>query len=620
MDVTHIGFIVLGVAMLASAVLYKLVLRVLFGMVIIDQSSIGIVNKKWVLFGKNKVVPVGSIIALKGEAGIQADTLAPGAHWGYFPWQYTVTSVSLVNIPQGQIGILQALDGKSITSVIANTVDCNNFQNARMFLENGGERGAQSGYLAPGTYRINTSLFTVQKISCVDIPDDSIGVVTTKAGKELPPGAIAGPIIPEHDSFQNPDAFITNGGYKGVQEQVLLPGRYFLNPQFVAVTLEPLTQVPIAHVGVVISYIGEDGLDTSGADFKHGTLVEQGKKGVWATPLDPGKYPINPRTHKVELVQTSNLVLNWANTKSEAHNLDKNLCTIRVRSVDGFDFNIDVSQIIHIPALAAPKVIARFGTMSELITQVLGPTIGNYFRNAAQKSEALSFLNNRSQRQDEAKKTIGEALTTYDVNAIDTLIGDVTMPESLTKILTERKLAEQEQETYRMQQTAEEARKNLEQARATAATQPKVVEAERQVQIAEFNANAEVKKAEGEAQAKRIQAEADATVRRTMGEADAAAIQNVGEAEANVARLKVEAMQSDSYALVQIVEALASHNVKVVPDIMVGGSSGSGGGLLDVLLAKLITQPAESSEIIDQQNATQRELERLTKLTKAITK
>lgn len=86
-------------------------------------------------------------------------------------------------------------------------------------------------------------------------------------------------------------------------------------------------------------------------------------------------------------VPTANVVLNWATGKSEAHNLDANLSTITVRSADGFKFNLDVAQIIHIPRNDAPKVIARFGDMSALVTQVLEPTIGNYFRNAAQGSD-----------------------------------------------------------------------------------------------------------------------------------------------------------------------------------------------------------------------------------------
>jgi hypothetical protein len=36
-----------------------------------------------------------------------------------------------------------------------------------------------------------------------------------------------------------------------------------------------------------------------------------------------------------------------------------------VRSKDGFPFNLDVSQIIHIPMVEAGKVIARFGNMND---------------------------------------------------------------------------------------------------------------------------------------------------------------------------------------------------------------------------------------------------------------
>jgi hypothetical protein len=40
--------------------------------------------------------------------------------------------------------------------------------------------------------------------------------------------------------------------------------------------------------------------------------------------------------------------------------------------------------------------------MSALVTQVLEPTIGNYFRNAAQGSDIIDFLKNRSSRQEAA--------------------------------------------------------------------------------------------------------------------------------------------------------------------------------------------------------------------------
>jgi len=68
------------IPLVALVVGYKLVLRV-FGVVMIPEDSLGVVNKKFVLFGKDKTLPDGKIIALKGEAGYQADTLAPGVHF-----------------------------------------------------------------------------------------------------------------------------------------------------------------------------------------------------------------------------------------------------------------------------------------------------------------------------------------------------------------------------------------------------------------------------------------------------------------------------------------------------------------------------------------------------------
>ena len=120
-------------------------------------------------------------------------------------------------------------------------------------------------------------------------------------------------------------------------------------------------------------------------------------------------------------------------------------------------------------------------------------------------------------------------------------------------------------------------------------TQAKVVDAERQVAISEFNARANVKSAEGQSQAKKINADADATVLRTVGEAEAAKTQAVGGAEAEVIKLKIASMESGNYALVQVAQALSSAGVKLVPDIVAGGSSlGGGGTLVDVLLASVI--------------------------------
>jgi uncharacterized membrane protein YqiK len=225
--------------------------------------------------------------------------------------------------------------------------------------------------------------------------------------------------------------------------------------------------------------------------------------------------------------------------------------------------------------------------MLALVTQVLEPTIGNYFRNAAQGSDIIDFLKNRSVRQGEARDAISAALKEYNVGAVDTLIGDIVPPDALMKTLTDRKLAEQERVTYETQRLAQVVRQQFEQANALAMTQAKVVDAERQVSIADFNAQAGVKAAEGQAKAKTINAEADATVVRTVGDAEASKTRAVGGAEAEVIKLKIASMESGNYAVVQVAEALAKSGVKLVPDIVAGGSA-SGGTLVDVLLANVI--------------------------------
>ncbi|HMC97927.1 MAG TPA: hypothetical protein VKG92_09745, partial [Flavobacteriales bacterium] len=76
---------------LFALALYKVILRVLFGVVIVPEDRIGLVTKKFVLFGANRELPDGRIVATKGEAGFQAKTLAPGLYFWMWIWQYEVT-------------------------------------------------------------------------------------------------------------------------------------------------------------------------------------------------------------------------------------------------------------------------------------------------------------------------------------------------------------------------------------------------------------------------------------------------------------------------------------------------------------------------------------------------
>ncbi len=630
--------------LLVALVLYRWVLRFLFGMVIVPQDRIGLVTKKYVLFGNDRSLPDGRIIATKGEAGYQAQTLAPGLYWFLWPWQVGVNMEPFTVIPEGKVGLILSNDGAELPqgNILARRVECDNFQDTERFLSSGGQKGRQTGLLTPGTYRINSYAFTITIAPMTDVRENMVGIVTTLDGAPLQAGQIAGRQVEGHNNFQNIDSFLQNGGNRGLQPQVVLAGSYYLNPWAVQIEQIPMTEVPIGFVGVVISYIGEDGTDLTGDTFKHGNIVHKGFRGVWMEPLGPGKYPINTFTMKVEGVPTTNLVLNWANARSESHELDRNLSTITVRSKDGFPFNLDVAQIIHIPANEAPKVIARFGSMTNLVSQVLEPTIGNYFRNSAQDSDVIAFLSTRKERQEAAREHIRTVLDIYNVNAVDTLIGDIVPPDSLMKTLTDRKIAQEEEKTYETQRMAQEKRQGMERETALADIQREVVKAQQSVEIAQRTADAAVKKSEGEArslklqvgaeseatkvraeanaEARRRQAAADAEATKLMADAEAERIAKTGSAEAEkilaigrstaeAYELQVKAMGEENFTRYKITEEIGRGNIRIIPDIMINGSGNSTAdsslsGLMGLKLLELSDD--RKAALLDPQQSTAR--------------
>jgi len=612
-----------AVVLVLALVFYKVILRVIFGMVIVPEDRIGLVTKKFVLFGSNRELPDGRIIATNGEAGFQAKTLAPGLFWFMWPWQYSVDMVPFTVIPEGKLGLVLSKDGAEIPTgrILARKVECDNYQDAEKFLMNGGQRGRQTAFITAGSYRINKFLFDVAITDQLTIHENRVGIVTTLDGEPIPHGQIAGTDIVGHNNFQDIDSFLNAGGNRGLQPQVILAGSYYMNPWAVQIEERVMTEVPIGHVGVVISYIGEDGKDLTGETFKHGNIVAKGQRGVWMEPMGPGKYPVNIYTMKVEVVPTTNLVLNWANARSEAHALDKNLSTITVRSKDGFPFNLDVAQIIHIPANEAPKVIARFGSMNNLVSQVLEPTIGNYFRNSAQDSDVISFLSTRKERQDAAKEHIQKVLEEYNVNAVDTLIGDIVPPEALMKTLTDRKIAQEEEKTYETQRMAQEKRQGVEKETAIADMQKDIVKAQQSVEIAQRTADATVKKAEGDSASLKLQvnAEAEATKMRAnaeseatklraaaqaestklnavaeaeriakTGTAEAEKILAIGKSTAEAYELQVSAMGGDNFTRYKITEEIGKNSIKVIPDIIINGGNGTEGSMSGLLGLKLM--------------------------------
>lgn len=538
-----------------------------------------------------------------GQKGPQIAFLNPGVY-RINTLLFQVVTRPITVIAGGRIGLVEAMDGARIPEgrLLATKISGhNNFNDGEAFIKNGGEKGRQLDVLMPGKYRLNPMLFSVKSDTpWVSIEADQVGIVTIKEGRPITEaGKIAADEIPSnlHDNFQNAAEFIKANGQKGLQIPVLRAGNYAINPWFANVELVDMIKVDIGFCGVVTSFVGEEGVDTTD-DAVNAKIVKNGQKGIWAEPLQPGKHPLNTKICKVDIVPTTQILLNWADSRSTAHDLDSNLQTITLRTADAFNVSMDVSVIIHIPMANAPKVIANLGSVQLMISQVLEPAISSHFRNAAQTVNALDLYTKRAELQAKAKDHIINVLKAHHIDSKDTLIADVVLPSELTKTVSDRQIAEQERLTYATQRAAQESRRELENATAQADMQPKVVESERQVEIEKNKAESSVKaaegqkasqiliatgeaestkiKAKGQAEAIKVKADADAEMTTKVGSAEAEIILAKGKSTAESYQLEVAAMGKDNFGSIRIVNALATGDLKLIPENLVIGGAGNG--------------------------------------------
>ncbi|MFI5047331.1 MAG: SPFH domain-containing protein, partial [Acidimicrobiia bacterium] len=456
---------------------------------------------------------------------------------------------------------------------------------------------------------------------------DRVGVVTTLEGDPLPSGDIAsrlggfedisameageaagGPARSDadfievllgskntlHNNYQDFQAFLDNGGKIGLQHDPLQYGAYLLNPFLVRVELVPMLVVNQGEVAVMKGFVGLPTLDTSGAEFKFGSIVRPGHRGIWQEPLRTGKYPINPRVYAAEIVPTFILTLNWADACSEAHDLDAQLSSITGKSREGFVFQIDLQVQIHVPDTRAPKVISMVGTMRNLVSEVLQSAVGNHFRNTLQALEAVKFIETRQDVQAAAFDAITRYLQQYEVETKGVYIQDVTFPPELVIVLTQREIANQEKATFEEQQRAQTSRIEMEKAKGTANMQAQLASAQVGVQIETNKAEAREAEGKGEAAFVELTGRAEATRRQAIGLAEAKATEALGLARATGFEAQTQALGGPATALVAVANAVAEGHITVVPEVLVTGGGG-GGGPIDGLAATLMRYLSASS-------------------------
>jgi uncharacterized membrane protein YqiK len=238
-------------------------------------------------------------VASGGQRGPQVDILTPGTYRILTqsvalengseakPGLFTVRLYDATMINENQIGLVEALDGAPLNpgDYVAESIPGHdNFQDGHEFIESSGQRGPQKDILLPGTYYVNPQLFKVIPESAKEVKPGEVAVIVSNTGKDpsedirrqmaakvrermereekeqaeqsaalldkLDEGRTAAEIKMELMSGDPADrrldegaheAYVVPEGYRGIQETVVGPGRYYVNTLAITPIIIPTT-------------------------------------------------------------------------------------------------------------------------------------------------------------------------------------------------------------------------------------------------------------------------------------------------------------------------------------------------------------------------------------------
>jgi regulator of protease activity HflC (stomatin/prohibitin superfamily) len=353
--------------------------------------------------------------------------------------------------------------------------------------------------------------------------------------------------------------------YKGILRKAFAPGRYRVNPYAYVLEISDSpalkfgtqsrksgwVEIPTGYVGVVTNLAGNE---KTGA-----------KAGIQENVLPPGIYPINPKEQHVDIVEIGfreksitadlrrdpqgDLMLDEAGEPLIADEESG----ITFPSNDGFRIQMDFTAIWGIMPDQAANVIRKFGNVEAVEQKVVSPQIESICRNMGSTLKAVELLEgeSRAKFQEDTRLAFESVLKDKDVTLQVGLVRHIYIPQEVrvpiqdSYISKELKLTrEQEQLTTKTEADLGEAEEKvkLESERVVVETEKMVAQA-----VAEGAKTAEETKAEATKLVAVIDKEtalleAQATV--LLGEANSGAKKLLEEAKAQKFKLAVEAFGS----------------------------------------------------------------------------
>lgn len=427
---------------------FLLIFLGLFGLlsrsfVTVDSNEVGLLKRIYLA----PQLPPGKIISAHDEKGPQASILGPGFHFKpLIRILYDIDFYPVVEIPEGQYGLLVAKDGLPLEDgkFLADPWPEGKFSEmlqAQYFLTEGkGQKGPQLDVLRPGRYRLNNFLYSVESRPALDVPTGHVAVIRSNVQtiKNCPTAVdvtgrtgetVAIPIVPK--------------GCVGVWDEPLPPGRYYLNEKAYVATIIPTRLQTWTYVGGYTDRKINLRVDNDGRIYQEEVSRE--------VPIPPDAA-------------------------------DRSI-TVRV---EGWTVPVDMRVVVQVYPKNAPKVVASVGDLQRVEDNIITPAIRDILRTIGGHSDrkVLDFVENRDEITELVEKTIALEGEKAGVTIQEVRMGEPAIPPELLVATLREQLATQLNKTYQKEREAQKERIAVERERATADQQNTLVAAEIQKQAA----------------------------------------------------------------------------------------------------------------------------------------
>jgi regulator of protease activity HflC (stomatin/prohibitin superfamily) len=359
-----------------------------------------------------------------------------------------------------------------------------------------------------------------------------------------------------------------------------------------------LAEVPPGYVAVIRSNVGLQ-LETKTLDknieeideVEQLLVIDKNTRGICKEPVAPGKYNLNEIAFTAFMVPTSAVTIDWGKEVSDIGNqkiiglkneesskTDKfNFNPLRVTSKDGFQLDVSVRLVIRIKPEHASFLIARFGSVANLIEQIAHPLIDSSFRNSAGSQKAIEFVQNRTVLQKTAHDRAVEEFKKFKIEVQNLLIAYIDVDKALLETQTKKELAEQRKAQYTSESDANEKQIKVKENEARANKQKEVIDAELGITIAENNAKAKANEGDGIMQ-----------YTKKIAEGEAYKVSVEGSAQAEAYQKQSDAIGKDNLYLMNVAKELKGQ--KLVPETLIvsGGDAGQLTNIAGVFMKKML--------------------------------